>query len=450
MSQRIQWYSSLNSPEEKKKSLQDVLTRPILLKKFVVCKNDWWAKEKKVIHVFSAWESFIHFYKWYAELSHDPRKSYYEVIQGENPQKPRFDIDIEYNEDHPDGLGEAVKDILIKQLRLTAQSLGVNLSLSKDICLYKSDHPKKFSMHVVVNHWAHANFLEAKAFATLVISKLPDSVLGVPWETQWIDPKVYSKNQQFRFLFSTKYGTMRHKYLLTEYVYNKKLVKHVYDTVAEDEQDLELLQFEESLVTFVQNCSHFPSVYVEPPKKTISVAPGQEVIDEDVHQVMKLLPSGAFELRDIQGMTIYLKRLAPTYCHTCGRAHEHENPLVRIDRCHEDNSCLAYFYCLRHRENKAYLLGRFEMPESVPEPDMSDKVPEVDEDTITRALSNASSRTSSRSSSRKNSPEKQSLDSPEDEKADRHQKLFQPTTTSFAAPLPSRFEMMEKVRKGLC
>jgi hypothetical protein len=336
--------------------------------KFVVCKNVWDKKTKEIYHHFAAWDSFIYFYQWYRTLSRDTTKSYFEVVQPGVIQKPRFDIDVKLDkESYPEDLGQKVFDVLMKQIKVVLKEKNIKLRMSKDVTVYTSHGAKKFSMHVILQHWMHANEAEAYAFGHKVLEGLLDKKIGknkIKWQKEWVDFGVYDRNQQFRLLGSTKCGDMRHKEFLNEFTFNGTKYTHAWDTLPESDEDVELMAFEESLLTFSgSQFSMIPS-YVQP--KKVYEGPVGSLEEDDVHQAMRVLDDdSSFTIKDVEGMLIYLYRQAPTFCDICKRPHEHENPFLRLERDHEEHKTFVYFYCHRDPDKRFSYLGFYTTPQAI-------------------------------------------------------------------------------------
>ena len=240
--------------------------------------------------------------------------------------------------------------------------------MKKDICVYTSHDEKKFSMHVVIQNWIHADEKEAKAFSRAVLNPLLSTTIdSIDWDRKWIDFGVYSRNQQFRLLGSTKYGALRHKQLQHVFNYKNKIIHHEYDIIPDTPEELELLEFEESLITFTgnHNIQYYPSFIEEEKKKYQhnSEHPHEDMLEEDVEKALDIVGREDFQLKDVDGMLIYLLRQAPTYCEVCERNHDHENPFLRLARL-DNNTTNVYFYCRRDPDDRYSCIGCYETPES--------------------------------------------------------------------------------------
>jgi len=361
----IKWFSTLNK-EESPYCLFNYYPSDIIYSKFIVCQNYYSPELKKVVRKFALFDSFVVFYKYYSTLSPDSRKSFFEVILGKRSQKPHFDIDIPLNETMTYDKAYSVMEQLISIIIDTAKEKNVVLLLERDVCIYTSHSDAKFSVHIIIANWCHSNNEEARSYAHYVISKLPTS-----WNPKWVDPNVYSPTQQFRLLFSTKYGAMRHKVLLTEFIYKKKKVNHRYDTEPDTPEDLPLIQFEESLITFTSKCRMLPSYIDKVETCTTNYPKGEDISEEDMTKALDILTtyfectSCPFDIMKTNGRLIYLIRLQPTFCQLCDNLHEHENPFIRLEET-SDGSVNVYFYCRRYIDKKVYtFVGSFESDKAV-------------------------------------------------------------------------------------
>ncbi len=357
----VRWFSSLNKDKEAY-SLENYYTHDVLKTKFIVCQNYYALKLRKVCRRFSAWNSFVFFYRWYDTLPDDEKKSFFEVVLGDKPQKPHFDIDIALTAMTTHQQAEEILTHLIEKIISAAATKNVLLSRN-DIYIYTSHNEEKFSAHVIINRWCHANNEEARAFSHHVISTLPST-----WDPKWIDPNVYGPTQQFRLLFSTKYGKNRHKILASKHVQDEE------DDINEDDDDEKMIQFEESLLTFTSKCKIFPSFLDDEKKKKNKCDANANATnfssdDEEVHQAMDILQSkypDAFEVRNVTGSLVFLQRLLPTYCEVCKNIHEHENPYMRLAVDSNNSMVNIYFYCRRCIDKKEnYYIGSFENKKNI-------------------------------------------------------------------------------------
>lgn len=361
----MRWYSKLVATDC---SVFSSYNYQDLLSKFIVCQNVYSKQRNKIEHRFAVFPSFVHFFRWYVKIPQDEHKSYYEIILPEKLQKPRFDIDVS-GENNCMQLGEQV---FVAVLNALVSYFGDTLSIEKDVCVYTSHGSNKYSVHIVLNHWMHANQQEAKEFGRYIIRSLPNEINGQPWDPRWVDQGVYGRNQQFRLLGSTKYGANRHKQLLSTFNYKDREITKTYDEVVYDSDlELQLIQFEESLVSFAGNGKMVPPLQKIELYTTLSSSLDvNEISDNELSTVQtfieKQFGTNAFEVRGNENGYLYLTRLVPTYCSLCKRSHEHENPYIRIDK--KDGLCSVLFYCRRDLQNRPITIGEYVSKSTSPSP----------------------------------------------------------------------------------
>lgn len=311
--------------------------------------------QKLKYYRYTTCESFTDLNKLIERIPKNER-TLFEVILGEYPQKPHFDVDIDREkvdkmiEDDlfPEDIKTKIKetDSLEKLSNIVISTLlnnierafnEKNLTLVHDnikIFTSSSKLRGKESYHIILMGYCHPNNLEAKAFYDEVTSDMD------VWIKSFIDPKVYSPRQQFRILGNTKYQKNRFKRQLISFEWhrvtpegNEEIINLNYTpfwTFSEREikkQKLYLLL--ESLICQTTGCDYLPNWYV--PRPTY-VHEGDELTDKEVDLVMKKLKDLKlyFKKREVSGNMILLKRVRKSFCPICKREHEHENPYVIV------------------------------------------------------------------------------------------------------------------------
>ena len=305
--------------------------------------------------LFALFKSFLEF-AMYCKFIPDNNKYFYEIILGENPQKPHFDIDI----DDPEINGEQVKDFLVNAIINVLADRGVFISIN-NILIYTSHgfnnkNKYKQSYHVVINNYCHANNVEARAFYEKVLSYVPEDY------RIYIDNGVYSPTQQFRIVGSTKINNNRNKTFQKKWDYKGTDVIHQYPEEAEDVDHETVMQLEESLITFTGNCSFLPTF--QPKEKEKIYEDCEEVVLDEARSALELVASKEntktdsssfpYIIEDINGPIVELKRVRPSFCQICSRVHEHQNPYLLI--IGEEKA--VYFHCRRADRNKKLYLGK--------------------------------------------------------------------------------------------
>ena len=235
------WYFLKDNSNNNKttKGLFSVHPRSTLQNKLLIC---WDFPEKnKTQKIYSLFNTYIDFVK-YCLILPEHLRCFYELVIGEYPQKPHFDLDLNLKEYDLDSIKQKeILDNIITVIIETLDKKGVVLNLKKDICLYSSHGEHKISYHIIINNYFHVNNKEAKAFYYEVINQLPKEY----WENKWIDPQVYSATQQFRCLGSQKYNTNRKKILVKKWRYINEEIIHESPEKGEDPDHNFLICFDE-------------------------------------------------------------------------------------------------------------------------------------------------------------------------------------------------------------
>nr|QBK92314.1 MAG: DNA primase [Pithovirus LCPAC304] len=309
-------------------------------------KPDYHTKQLKHSRIFAVFNSYIDLYRYQA-LFKEEEKFFYELILGSHPQKPHFDVDVKLTESTPLGTGENVKNDLIHGVLEVMKENGVDLDLERDVLLYTSHGEEKHSYHLVIHHYCHAGHDQARAFYMKVLLKMD------PVNAEYVDSGVYSSKQNFRLYGSQKIGSGRPKAFCNPFTVGDKEIMHHFDEehfVSDDHQWAELLK--ESLVSWVRACQYLPSFQsVEDQRKKYDYEELGDISDGILHEASKLLEKD-FEVREVSGHIISLRRLRPSFCKICKRVHEHENPYLLIVGEH-------VYFCCRRSETKL-LLGTLE------------------------------------------------------------------------------------------
>jgi len=264
-------------------------------------------------------------------------RNFYEVVLGQQRQKPRFDLemtlsdagDIEADNEW-DRCLEALVDAIKQVVPISVNSL----------LLYRSDGQHKRSSHLIVDGYYHRNNTEAKRFYQLVIAHVPDKY------RKWIDGSVYSSTQQFRIAGSQKLNSDRVK-TLSDWTYHGQTIHYQYKQTPNNDKHRAILELEASLLGWTSDCE----LLILPVEHVAQVASLPKVDIPQLHpdsvkQAMKLY-DGPCRLSKVIGNMIILKRLKPSLCSICQRVHEHENPYLSVS-----SSGSVFFYCRRTSEGQ--------------------------------------------------------------------------------------------------
>ena len=369
------WYYRLNSKEtnngKSNIGLFNVVAREAIKNELIICMS-YEDENKKNYRLYTLFKSYIDFSK-YQQMISPEKRCFYEIILGDKPQKPHFDIDI----DDPKIDGEKVKDELIKAIIDVLKEKDIILNLEEDILVYTShsfqsmiptesiDSNKKQSYHIIINNWCHANNNEAKAFYEIVKERMDKSTNEKNEEqmSKYVDHAVYGQTQQFRIIGSQKIGTSRVKKAVLNWEYFGKKITHFYIDTPEDDIHEINLQLEESLITFTAGCQILPLfVKSEVIKKKKTYTEVEDISNEIANDAINLIASVAgttisderfpYRFKGISGPIVMLERIKPSMCRICHRIHEHENPFLLI--VGEERN--VYFNCRRSPQMKNFVL----------------------------------------------------------------------------------------------
>lgn len=293
-------------------------------------KFEYRTKKGKMIHLYGCFDSYVEFYQYMCKFDRKNR-NFFEVIFGELPQKPHFDIDISKSEAGEDAkeISQTLYQAVIQGCIEVCQDHNVKIDIEKDILLYSSHGETKFSYHLVLNNKCHDGNEEARAFYTAVVSKV--SVITQGKYLKFIDNAVYNPKQQFRMMGCQKYGSDRPKVFYETFVYQNVIYHHSYIEDVSDENIHRLAIMYESLVSFVSGCTFLPSLV---PPKPIYNNNIPDVCDEIVAKCVRMMKNKIvdcpFTAYQVNGGLILLKRNSSSRCPLCDKIHENQDPYMYI------------------------------------------------------------------------------------------------------------------------
>lgn len=370
------WFYRLVQSVYGKRSLMDYYSLDQIANHLVVCytpeklpgqTKPFLTKRGTQGRLFSLFDSYLEFYQYMKKIESKDR-CFYELIFGELPQKPHFDIDIDHEDaekQYPDEnvvqLGESLIELIIFSCIEVLKEYDVEISIEKDILLYTTHSNHKQSYHLIINNKCHDGNREAQEFCKLVVQKISTITNGK--YVEFIDKKVYSPRQQFRIIGNQKVKSGLVKIFHETFVYNGKKYTHIYNEDAIDPSlKLNIILYE-SLISFTSGCSYLP--YFVKPTDTINTFNYNDssYFTEDLDNLTykyciellhKHFDPSFFSIQETRGKTIFLKREKPSFCSICNRVHKAENPFLII------LSNKLYFDCRRsghHRNGERLLLG---------------------------------------------------------------------------------------------
>lgn len=314
-----------------------------LQNKLIVCLTK--ICDDKNVRSFAVFGSHVEYYYAIKKIPVEER-CFFEVIPGEFPQKPHFDIEID--EDNPkfndiannQYKREEIKSQIITAIIKILQQYNISIDINKDILVFSSSNDSKLSYHIVVDNYAHINNLEAKAFYKLVKSNISEEYQS------FIDKAVYSKLQQFRIVGSQKHKSGRMKKLLETWDYDGIPVKYEYPEPPENEHHKYMMELGCSLVANAAYCSILPRFYEGDANRQYEQ---YDLSDDQVQRVLMMFENYIgfsrrskdfpFYIRKIENSTITFTRKRPSYCKLCKRIHEHDNPYVFVKESNVFYAC---------------------------------------------------------------------------------------------------------------
>ena len=290
--------------------------------------------------LYAFFESYLEFYKYMQNFAPENR-AFYEIVFGELPQKPHFDIDISadnldkyYPHDNIDSVAELLREAVMLGCVQVLADLRVDINVAHDILLYSSHGTNKRSWHIIINNRCHDGNKEARAFYDAVLAKVRIYTGGKYMQSEFIDPGVYSPRQQFRLIGSQKPGSGRPKIFYEDFVLAGVRYKHIYNEDVSDIQMKKLTVIYESLIGFTTGCSYLPSLLPERTGNPNNLGDLPDLESSIVQQCMNMLKSKLgdcpFSIKTVQGHLIMLKRNAKSFCPICKREHQTENPYMFI------------------------------------------------------------------------------------------------------------------------
>jgi hypothetical protein len=363
------WYYGLKKSDDGYKSnLLDEYKLSDVTKHLIVClepdklpgqHESSRTKEGKLHRYFALFDSYLDFYTYMLKFPIEDR-NFFEVILGDLPQKPHFDIDISKEKVGGDEdivqIGDILYQAVIQCSIEVLEELSIKVNIETDILIYNSHGIDKRSYHILINNRCHDGNEEAKAFYDAVIEKIKEMFTTKnPKYLEYIklnliDRGVYSVKQQFRIMGCQKYGSNRPKRFLEKFKYHDIEYTHKYIEEFRNVEMKKLAVLYESLVSFVSGCSYLPSLVKPKIYNNYGVTEGHYLSDDTINRCMNMLREKmeycpfSISSVDDEKNTIYLKREAPSYCQICKNREPHESrdPLIYIFKG------AVYWNCLRH------------------------------------------------------------------------------------------------------
>lgn len=280
----------------------------------------------------------------YIQSQPNKSRNFHEVILGYTHQKPRFDIDMTQDKllegETLDSSIQRVIDLLLESIIKILEQSNITLDLEKQVILTSSNSDIKRSYHLVLHELVHVNHLEAGAFYRKVVDESEDPT----FLRRFLDGGIYSSNHSLRLLHNTKANEYRPKVFEKSFTFRGKIWNHTPRRQTNNPKLQEFILFYQSLINYPCYCEVMP-LYCEdyssrPPIELPdgAVARGLKFLAADMEIDVKDLP---FEIINVRGCVVDLKRLQPSYCKKCDKVHEHVDPYLIISESE------FYFHCRR-------------------------------------------------------------------------------------------------------
>jgi hypothetical protein len=246
-------------------------------------------------------------------------RCFFEVILGSQSQKPYFDLDIELTK--PEFIGWdlekaklAVKDLIRSIMEMSTHFPGASGIKIEDIMVFSSHGKDKFSFHVVIDRWCFPDFMSNKFFCEKVINNMELHLFPAA------DLRIYTSVRQFRTYMSTKYQKGRTKILESSDLCSWKPLS--WNGLSSNPARRFYQIFFASLVTVTSTCK---IIGYELPVSVVKDYGEQDDLPEKavemINSTVDVIIDGDYEILNIEGRRIGLKRLKSSYCQLCERIH---------------------------------------------------------------------------------------------------------------------------------
>lgn len=334
------WYKKLTNGDE------DALFKKIDVKEsdIPVC-----LEEKHPIEGEKPIKNFAKFtseYDLLMEIKNTPvnKRCFYEIIRGGHYQKHYTDIDCTLEDDpftdpYPHTIEEKIN--IAKVLPIEYRDAVIKLKPEikvEDIMIFNSNSNKKRSFHIVIDRWCFTSATQNKDFFNEVMEQIP-----LP-HRKYFDNRMYKCHQQFRIFLSTKCGKDRYKLIDP---------MSTWKCSDSDLSPFQLLKemFNASLITSTSSSCRIISYKY---REKIDYLPSRDMENNELSACInifrKFKDSSSFDVMDIKGTLIPLRRRCASYCDVCCRTHDTENGYLYLTFNND-----LYFNC--RRNDSSTLIG---------------------------------------------------------------------------------------------
>lgn len=337
------WYSRLKPNDYTNYALFNYIPRSQVINYFLVYSLDEEGKRS-----YAVFRSSTEFYIYYLTVE-DPE--IHEIILGEMKQKCRFDIDLT-----PDKIsegidlfdfGDQVREAILDSMSEVLLEYNVKLDIAKNIVYCTSHSKTKYSAHLILADYYHNNYQEALTLFDQIINK--SELLQLCVKEGIIDRSIYSTNHSMRLLGSYKEGS-RVKSLVKEIIHHDNVIQFIDPVV---KIDVNLVKFRRSCITDCIGCKYLPVVVPIKEKHVTSNILLPAGYEDRILELLYQYEGGkeVYEIRDVNGSLIDLKRNHPSYCKICKRVHDKIDPFLRITE-----GGVVNYYC--RQSNRSDVAGQ--------------------------------------------------------------------------------------------
>lgn len=333
----MRWFRSLNNQEDKYSLMNTIHLNN---KNCIIC-------SETDIRQFTYFRTCFEFFNYAKNIKFE-NNCFYEVIRGNLPQKPYFDIDISLKDD-TDNINE--ENYLSKEEKINIGNKLIicivnaikkihHQILDEHILIFNSHGETKRSYHIIVDYWCFPTYKQNKQFYNQVLEFVPKT-----WQ-KFCDASIYKSIQQFRTYLSHKWNTNRIKLIdpLCKWKSPNNYVVNCNDVISHDKENMFL--FINSLINNTDYCSFLPYIVCDEIESF-----SQELDDIDINLLKKVINSmediSSFKIGKISNSVVSLFRIKPSFCESCNKIHDNENPFVFVNMNND-----VYFNCRRGGSSK--------------------------------------------------------------------------------------------------
>lgn len=264
-------------------------------------------------YAFARFKDIPTFIKYYKNLPNKER-THYEGINGNKPHKVFFDVDIDFKKEFKttadlDAIAKSTLNELLTNIFKVFQNLDESVELTPDdLLLFSSHGKKKRSFHIVFKNLAVPNFKYNKHIHYEVTKMMKNR--------EFIDKTIYCTFRLFRLWESSKLNEDRPKILMENWRYSGIEVESKRS-------------FKDTLVSYTDRCKMLDfeiPVWESDDKFTKT----EDFTEDELREIVGHLNKKIYEYRESKDRMVFFRRLQPSFCGSCKRIHNSENPYVAV------------------------------------------------------------------------------------------------------------------------